>query len=753
MIFLVPLLNFTQNRQQQTGPLEKISALHLDRFKVPNTYGDPDTYHGTNWDNNNEVHQNSTVLSHWFYLVSQGGSGTNDIGSVYNVNGVGIDQASQVAFRMLTVYLTANATYEDARFFSIVSAIDLFGPCTPQVEAVTNAMYAVGLGASYIPTVIADFSSPLTSSCQAPFSVSFQNLSNNSSTFNWDFGDGNTSTLINPSHVYNLPGNYNVKLIADGGSCGKDTTIKNSFVSINSANPCVVVMPLSGTGITQTSCSGKVYDGGGPDGNYIDNSDAFITIAPAGATTVTLNFLTFDIEPGDNGTCNYDYIEIFDGANTTATSLGRYCNLNGSPGTVVSSGGALTILLHSDPGLNLAGFEADWNCSLANTPPVANFVSVPAAHCTGDISFTDNSTNGPTSWFWDFGDGTTSTVQNPIHNYTSNGTFDVSLTATNTFGSNTYTSVGTVNVNMPTIPVVEGDSICSNEQAMLQATGNGTINWYNVPVAGTVFYSGNSYTTPLLTTTTTYYVENSIPSVSEYVGPTNNTFGGGTNTGQSYLIFDCFSPFTLISVSVNAINPGSKLIELKNSAGTVLQSATINIPSDVSRITLNFNVPIGTDLRLVAPANCGLYRINTASGASLSYPYTITGVLSIKNSSAGIGSYYYFFDWEIKEPDCISTREPVIAFVDDCQNIKENFSDRCNIYPNPVNDKLFLDFKLPENVNSIFITDVLGKQFDLKFEMISNVLGEVHFNNIPSGMYFISIQTSNGLMKHKIIKN
>ncbi len=54
------------------------------------------------------------------------------------------------------------------------------------------------------------------------------------------------------------------------------------------------------------------------------------------------------------------------------------------------------------------------------------------------IAFTDESTNFPTSWYWDFGDATSSTIENPVHNYLSNGSFNVCLTATNGVGSDTY---------------------------------------------------------------------------------------------------------------------------------------------------------------------------------------------------------------------------------------------------------------------------------------------------------------------------
>jgi len=70
------------------------------------------------------------------------------------------------------------------------------------------------------------------------------------------------------------------------------------------------------------------------------------------------------------------------------------------------------------------------------------------------VEFLDNSTNGPTSWLWNFGDGTTSTSQNPIHVYSSEGYFVVSLTPTNADGAGTaysqHIGVSSVGNALPT---------------------------------------------------------------------------------------------------------------------------------------------------------------------------------------------------------------------------------------------------------------------------------------------------------------
>lgn len=83
-----------------------------------------------------------------------------------------------------------------------------------------------------------------------------------------------------------------------------------------------------------------------------------------------------------------------------------------------------------------------------NIPPVADFIASPTVSCSGDIQFTDQSTNSPTSWLWDFGDGNTSTAQNPSHTYLATGTYTVSLTATNTFGSDDEIKTSYVDVNL-----------------------------------------------------------------------------------------------------------------------------------------------------------------------------------------------------------------------------------------------------------------------------------------------------------------
>jgi Zn-dependent metalloprotease len=111
----------------------------------------PDTYHGQYWVfndvlDNGGVHTNCGVLAHWYYIMSEGKVGTNDLGHAYNVSGLGIDTASAVAYRALNVYLIPSSQYIDARQATIWAAEDLYGQCSVVALNAAAAWYAVGVG-------------------------------------------------------------------------------------------------------------------------------------------------------------------------------------------------------------------------------------------------------------------------------------------------------------------------------------------------------------------------------------------------------------------------------------------------------------------------------------------------------------------------------------------------------------------------------------------------------------------------------
>ncbi len=721
----------------------------------PNLYQQPDTYLGTNWytgtGDNGGVHTNSGVVNFWYYLLCQGGTGTNDNGNAYNVTGLTMAKAEKIAFRTLTVYLTSSSTYADARTASIQACADLYGGCSPESISTINAWYAVGVGAAYSATPThADFAACPVSQCSnAPFNVQFTNASTNGNTYKWYFGDGNTSTLSAPSNNYSTNGAYNVKLVAYGGTCGSDSITKNSFITVGPSYPCQVSVPATGTGTTQTNCTGTLYDSG-LCSDYANNTSGTITISPSGATSVTITFNSFNFESG------YDYLYVYNGPSTASAQFtGSPFSGTNLPGPLTSTGGSITIRQTSDAGVTASGFSLNWACSTPASPPVPAFVANTTSSCTGTISFSDLSANAPNAWLWKFGDGQTSTLQNPTHTYNANGTYTVILKAYNTYGNDSVTKTNYISINMPTGPTVTGASICPGATADLSASGNGILLWYASLTSNTILQTGNNYTTPILTSTTNYYVKDSVAGASYHAGKTDSVGGGSmfTATNVHYEVFDCYVPLILQTVKIysGAAQTG-KIISLQRSSGTTLASATVNLVAGINIVPLNFTLPVDTGLRLVGPASPNMYR-NTGG---FTYPLTVAGKLSIKRSSATPTlRYYYFYDWVVKEADCVSPRMMVTATVNPCAGIETNNDDaNIQVYPNPTDNDLNIDISgMPKGDVLIEIYNLQGQKPYSQLsgtDLMASFHKTIDVSSFSKGVYFLRVQEGKKNILRKI---
>jgi Zn-dependent metalloprotease len=332
----------------------------------PTLYFCPDTYLGDLWEEGGDVHYNSGVQNHWFYLLTEGGTGTNDVGNGYVVTGIGIDDASAIAFRNLTVYLTPSSNYEDARFYSIQAAIDLFGDCSEEMGQTMNAWYAVNIGEPASDEVTADFITSVTEGCELPFNVNFNSESINADEFLWDFGDGTTSIEENPTHAYTSEGLFNVTLIVNGDICGgeidEDELFIEDLINIHLEGPCPYLMVEYGYGEAITDCEGVLFDNGGETGDYLTETHSFQLISPTDALTIQLDFVEFDVEGAD--WCDIDYLIVYDGPDEMYPIIGVYCSFGEVPEIISSTGPSILLELFSDfhDGHN-AGFEMHWSCT------------------------------------------------------------------------------------------------------------------------------------------------------------------------------------------------------------------------------------------------------------------------------------------------------------------------------------------------------------------------------------------------------
>lgn len=546
-----------------------------------------------------------------------------------------------------TLYFTSAAgniallTLSKPGYKPYVDSLTITGGC-PKAEILTSSsMYCVG------------------------DSITFsENSFGNISSYSWTFGSGATPATANTSgpHTigYSTGGNKTVYLtVSTSGSLSHTDSVKFYIDPI-----CKYTVPPSGN-LTIDRCNGLLFDDGGEFADYSNNTDGSVTISPVGASSISLTFSDFGFESG------YDYLKVYDGASTSAPLIGSYdgASLPGG-GVINSSSGEITIQQLTDPMVTESGFALEWQCSYPNTSPTADFVASDTTTCTGYVEFQDQSIAGPSSWHWNFGDGTSSTQQNPTHQYTSNGTYTVKLTVTNTHGPDSLVKTNYVTVNMPAAPTTQSDIRCKAGSVTLTATpptsGNGYIRWFDSPTSNNVIDTGNIYTTPILTATKDYYVDYAIPKASEYGAKSDNS-GGGSYYDSPYkhhLVFDVHEPITLISVKVYAGSAGNRNIELRNSNGNTIAAKNVYIQSGTQRINLDFEIPAGSNYELGGPENPDLFRNN----AGTSYPYYVSNMATITESSASsnpTGYYYYFYDWEVKGAACRSNRIQVNAIISD----------------------------------------------------------------------------------------
>jgi PKD repeat protein len=323
----------------------------------------------------------------------------------------------------------------------------------------------------------------------APLTVQFYNTSSgNPTSFTWDFGDGNTtnSTMQNPVHTYSNKGNYTVSLTATNAG-GSNITEKTNYINVTVSAPTISsITPNYGPtkGGTAVTIKGTNFVSGGSFGVKVGGWNA-TNVSRINATTITAKtplgsegIRTVVVINNDGQTATkvggFTYIAPpladFTGTPTSGTApltvnftdtstntpniwkwtFGDSSTTNDTqknPVHTYISSGKYTVSLNatnSSCGSNITTKTKYINVT-APLKPVANFTGIPTSGYEPlTVIFTDTSTNKPNIWKWTFGDGSTTndTEKNPVHTYLMAGEYNVSLTASNTAGSNTTTKGG-----------------------------------------------------------------------------------------------------------------------------------------------------------------------------------------------------------------------------------------------------------------------------------------------------------------------
>jgi PKD repeat protein len=285
--------------------------------------------------------------------------------------------------------------------------------------------------ASPVILITAEFTWSQTGSC-SPATVDFQETSSvcagTVNSWSWNFGDGSTSAVQNPSHVYQAVGNYNVTLTITG-SLGYSYTRTHTVTVTGNNTPVLNLDP------TQTLCEGSTLtlDAGNPGATYL--------WSPNGETGQTIS----------------------------ATDEGDYSVTVDRGGCTANASVHVTVV----PDL-VADFS---NSKVSGCLPVVYKFNDLSSTCEDSIQ----------SWTWTFGDGSSSTDRNPEHTFTTRGDFTVRLTVVNQNGSVTRSKKLTINPPDLRVNLGPDTTICFNQTLVLNAgTPNVNYLWSNGQTGQTI---------------------------------------------------------------------------------------------------------------------------------------------------------------------------------------------------------------------------------------------------------------------------
>lgn len=352
----------------------------------------------------------------------------------------------------------------------------------------------------------ANFTFTVLSSCQ-PGQVQYTDTSTGATSRSWSFPGGTpaTSTAANPLVTYNNPGTYNASLTVTGPG-GSNTKTVNSvitviappvalFTYVTNLSNRTVLFNFSGSGAT--SYNWNFGDGGTsgvpfPSHTYQNDGTYIVTLTVSNACgtstysveVVVLTYPTANFSSDVTAVCQGNSVSFIN----TSSNNSQYFLWSFQGGIPATSQASNPVVQYNTPGTYTVSLTV-YNAAGNNTKTVVGYITVnplPVPSFTysvdgGTVTFTNNS-QFSNEFSWNFGDGTGSSMTNPVHNYTQSGTYQVELVASNGCGIISTVQSVVIAIGPTAAFVLTGNNpACVGQSIQFQSTnGSGTVThqWY-----------------------------------------------------------------------------------------------------------------------------------------------------------------------------------------------------------------------------------------------------------------------------------
>lgn len=520
---------------------------------------------------------------------------------------------------------------------------------------------------------------PATAVGCAPLSLTFQNSSTNASSYNWDFGDGTTSTAVNPSHTYTAPGNYTVTLIAtDTTTCNLVDTAY-AYVRVT-PNPTVTVAPVPPICVgnsaqlnanSSTTLSYTWSPSTGLNNPHIANPVASPTVTTQYIVTIADSFCTatdtvlVTVFPGTTpvivGThqfCAGDSVNL---STTVPFSTYQWSTGLSTASVWVQAAGIYSLTTHDANGC--VGVDTIKITMLQ--APVATYSINSGTGCAPYTVTFHNTGSGANSFSWSFGDGTSTAQASPTHTYTNAGTYTVMFIVTDTANCNhPDTAYGTITVNpTPTVSIAPPPPYCSGDTVQLNAISATAISYSWFPYGGlSNVYIASPVASPSATTVYTLTVSDGTcfgsDTVTVHVFPPNITTISTTAqlcAGDSVTLTEHGPGVTYqwatgqTTTSIVVDQPGSYVINTVDANGCK-GSASIDI-------YLFYPVTISTRDTIICEGQLAHIKVNTNPTGTYTYNWSPPAWLSNANAQSPISNppVTTHYTVSVANGPCIST--------------------------------------------------------------------------------------------------